>query len=113
MTTRFTDAQGQYLAFIYAYRKLHRRSPAEADFQAYFEVTPPSVHRMIVVLTERGLIRRRPGAPRSIERLIPPEELPLLGSRTDQKPCDKVLVVLVDVVVRVERAPAIQQPRVS
>jgi Mn-dependent DtxR family transcriptional regulator len=78
MTSRFTEAQGQYLAFIYAYRKLHRRPPAEADFQAYFEVTPPTVHRMIVVLTERGLIRRRPGEPRSIELLIPPEDLPPL-----------------------------------
>jgi hypothetical protein len=30
------------------------------------------------VLTERGLIRRRPGEPRSIELLIPPEDLPPL-----------------------------------
>jgi Mn-dependent DtxR family transcriptional regulator len=78
MPSRFTDTQGQYLAFIYAYMKLHRRPPAEADFQTYFKVTPPTVHRMIIVLTERGLIRRRPGEPRSIELLIPPEELPLL-----------------------------------
>jgi Mn-dependent DtxR family transcriptional regulator len=78
MTARFTDTQAQYLAFIYAYTKLHRRPPAEADFQAYFRVTPPTSHRMIVVLAERGLIRRRPGEPRSIELLVPPEELPIL-----------------------------------
>ena len=78
MTAPFTETQGQYLAFIYTYTKLHRRSPAEADFQAYFQVTPPTAHRMIVVLTERGWIRRRPGAPRSIELLVPPEQIPPL-----------------------------------
>ena len=78
MAARFTDTQGQYLAFLQAYTKLHRRPPAEADIQAYFDVTPPTVHRMIVVLTERGLIRRRPGAPRSIEILVPLDELPTL-----------------------------------
>ena len=78
MTAPFTETQGQYLAFIYTYTKLHRRPPAEADFQAYFHVTPPTAHRMIVVLTERGLIRRRPGAPRSIELLVPPEQIPPL-----------------------------------
>jgi DNA-binding MarR family transcriptional regulator len=74
----FTDVQGQYLAFIATYIKLHRRPPAEADIQHYFGVTPPTVHRMIVVLTERGLIRRRPGEPRSIEVLVPQDQLPLL-----------------------------------
>lgn len=46
----FTRVQGQYLAFIVAYAKLNRRPPAETDFQRYFEVTPPSVHNMIVTL---------------------------------------------------------------
>jgi DNA-binding MarR family transcriptional regulator len=77
-TGRFTDKQGQYLAFIYAYTKLHRRPPAEADMQAYFEVTPPSVHRMVIELEERGLIRRRAGQARTIELLVPPERLPVL-----------------------------------
>ncbi len=74
----FTDKQGQYLAFIYAYTKLHRRPPAEADMQAFFQVTPPSVHRMVVELEDRGLIRRQPGQARSIELLLPPEALPIL-----------------------------------
>ena len=43
----FTPKQGQYLAFIDAYARLHRRPPAEADMQRYFGVTPPSVHQMI------------------------------------------------------------------
>jgi len=78
MTVPFTDTQGQYLAYIVTYTKLHRRPPAEADLQHYFGVTPPTVHRMIVVLSERGLIRRRPGAPRSIEVLVPPDQVPPL-----------------------------------
>jgi DNA-binding MarR family transcriptional regulator len=78
MTVPFTDLQGQYLAYIATYTKLHRRAPAEADIQQYFGVTPPTVHRMIVVLTERGLIRRRPREPRSIEILISPDQLPSL-----------------------------------
>jgi DNA-binding MarR family transcriptional regulator len=72
----FTPKQGQYLAFIDAYARLHRRSPAEADMQRYFGVTPPSVHQMILTLERAGLIRRQPGAPRSVEILVPPEDLP-------------------------------------
>ena len=78
MAATFTEKQGQYLAFIYAYTKLHRRPPAEADMQSYFGVTPPSVHRMVIELAERGLISRRPGESRSIELLLAPEDLPIL-----------------------------------
>ena len=72
----FTPKQGQYLAFIDAYARLNRRPPAEADMQQFFRVTPPSVHQMILTLERAGLIRRRPRAPRSIEVLVPPEDLP-------------------------------------
>jgi dipeptidyl aminopeptidase/acylaminoacyl peptidase len=34
----FTHTQGQYLAFIHAYTRLHRRPPAETDMQEYFRV---------------------------------------------------------------------------
>jgi Mn-dependent DtxR family transcriptional regulator len=74
----FTDKQGQYLAFIHLYTKLNRQPPAQADMQRYFEVTPPSVHRMVIELERRGLIRRQPGRPRSLEVLVPPAELPEL-----------------------------------
>ena len=74
----FTRLQGQYLAFIVAYAKLNRRPPAEADFQRYFEVTPPSVHNMIITLERRGLIARTPGRPRSIEVLVPLSAIPPL-----------------------------------
>jgi Mn-dependent DtxR family transcriptional regulator len=74
----FTKLQGQYLAFIVAYTKLNRCAPAEADFRQYFNVTPPSVHNMIVALERRRLITRTPGQPRSIQVSIPSGEIPPL-----------------------------------
>ena len=76
MQKPYTDKQGQYLAFIYYYGKIHGRAPAEADMQQYFRVSPPSVHQMVLTLETRGLIERTPGQARSIRLLIPPEELP-------------------------------------
>lgn len=78
MENQFTKLQGQYLAFIVMYGKLNRRPPAESDFQRYFDVTPPSVHNMIVTLERRGLIKRTPGRSRSIEVLVPQSEVPPL-----------------------------------
>lgn len=74
----FTDKQGQYLAFIHAYTKVNRRPPAEADMQRFFEVTPPTVHRMVVELESKGLIERTPRQARSIRVLLPPEQIPPL-----------------------------------
>ena len=79
MTTSFTEKQGQYLAFIHAYTKLNRRAPAEADMQRYFEVTPPTVHRMVVELEKRGLISRTPRTSRSIKVLVETSGLPVLA----------------------------------
>lgn len=76
--TSFTEKQGQYLAFIYAYERLNRQPPAEADMQRHFGVTPPTVHQMVLKLEELGLIKRTPGKSRSIELLVPPEQLPIL-----------------------------------
>lgn len=75
---RFTELQGQYLAFIYAYTKVNGRPPAQADLQRYFAVTPPTVHQMVLALERRGLLRRTPGRARSLEVLVPPDELPML-----------------------------------
>jgi DNA-binding MarR family transcriptional regulator len=58
------------------YSKLYKRPPAETDLQRHFRVTPPSVHQMILTLETRGLISRVPWTPRSIEVLLPKEELP-------------------------------------
>ncbi len=74
----FTEKQGQYLAFIYTYQHMFGRPPAEADMQRHFQVTPPTVHQMIVTLERNGLIRRQPGLARSIQILVPPKDLPIL-----------------------------------
>jgi DNA-binding MarR family transcriptional regulator len=80
----FTAKQGQYLAFIHAYRRLLGRAPAEADMQRFFQVTSPSVHQMVLALEKAGLITRQPGVARSITLTIDPADLPELVSRYDQ-----------------------------
>lgn len=72
----FTSKQGQYLAFIYYYTKIHGRPPAEADFQRFFRVTPPVVHQMIKTLAARGFIDREPGTARSIRLRLTRAQLP-------------------------------------
>ena len=73
---RFTYLQGQYLAFIYYYTKIHGRPPAEADMQRFFKTSPPTVHQMVVTLERRALISRTPGQPRTIRVLLSRAELP-------------------------------------
>jgi len=77
-SAQFTDKQGQYLAFIHTYTLLNKQPPAEADFQRFFEVTPPTVHQMIVQLEHRGLITRVRGQPRTIRVTVRGDELPRL-----------------------------------
>jgi repressor LexA len=76
MKKTYTAKQGQYLAFIHYYSKIHVRSPSEAEMQQYFRVSPPAVHQMVLTLAARGLIARAPGRARSIHLLISREELP-------------------------------------
>ena len=82
-TKTFTPKQGQYLAYIHLYTRLHRQPPAVTDMQEYFRVSPPSVHQMVLTLEWAGLIRRQPRTPRSIEVLVNPKLLPELLSPLD------------------------------
>jgi Mn-dependent DtxR family transcriptional regulator len=59
MAERYTEKQGQYLAFIYYYTKIHGVAPAEAEMQRYFGVTPPAVHQMVLSLERKGMGNRR------------------------------------------------------
>ena len=77
-TKTFTPKQGQYLAFIQLYTRLHRRPPAGTNIQEYFRVSPPSVHQMVLTLERAGLITRQPRTPHSIEVLVDPKHLPEL-----------------------------------
>jgi DNA-binding MarR family transcriptional regulator len=74
----FSPRQGQYLAFIHAYTLVNGRPPAQADIQRFFQVTPPSVHQMLLTLERGGLISRRPGVARSIVVLVDRSALPNL-----------------------------------
>ena len=78
MNNKYTKRQGQYLAFIYYYTKIHGCPPAEADMQRYFKVSPPSIHQMVLTLEKKGLIEKVPYQARSIRLLLGREELPEL-----------------------------------
>jgi len=78
MAGKFTEKQGQYLAFIDSYMTMYGRAPAEADLQRFFGTTPPAVHQMIVKLEEKGFISRVSRQARSIRLLIDPNKLPRL-----------------------------------
>lgn len=80
----FTPKQGQYLAFIYAYTLVNGRPPAQADMQRFFQVTPPTVHQMLLTLEKAGLISRQPGAARSIAVQVDRADLPALNPGYDQ-----------------------------
>ncbi len=82
MKPPYTPRQGQFLAYINHYITLHGRPPAEAEMMQFFQVTPPSVHQMILTLERRGLISRVPGQARSITLRLPAEELPPLQGAT-------------------------------
>ena len=73
-----TERQGQFLAYIHQYGIVNGCAPSEADMQRYFQVTPPSVHTMVLTLERRGFIRRVPGQARSITLTVPIESLPPL-----------------------------------
>ena len=72
----FTAKQGQYLAFIYYFTKIHRMPPAESDLQRFFRVTPPVVHQMIKALQAHRFIDREPGKARSITLRLTRAQLP-------------------------------------
>jgi LexA DNA binding domain-containing protein len=78
-----TRQQGQFLAFIreYMMRNYAGVAPSHAEFQRFFNLTPPSVNSMLIRLQKRGFIRRIPGKARAIELvinldLIPPLDRP-------------------------------------
>ncbi len=74
----FTEKQGQYLAFIHFYIKLNGIASAHTDFQNYFKVTPPTVNQMVKMLEKKNFIKKQPRRARSIELIVPIENLPTL-----------------------------------
>src|SRR4051812_40477834 len=78
----FTPTQGRYRAFIHPYIGLHGYPPAETEIAAALCVSPPSVNQMVKTLEKKGLILRHPGQPRSLQILIPEDEIPPWNKRT-------------------------------
>src|SRR5437588_8798093 len=81
----FTPTQGRYLAFIRAYTNLHGYPPAESEIATAMCVSPPSVNQMVKMLEKKGLILRQPGQPRSIQVLVPEDDIPPWNKRTPAK----------------------------
>jgi hypothetical protein len=77
----FTPTQGRYLAFIHAYTSLHGYPPAESEIAAAMCVSSPSVNQMVKTLEKKGLILRHPGQPRSLQVLVPDDEIPPWNKR--------------------------------
>jgi Plasmid pRiA4b ORF-3-like protein/LexA DNA binding domain len=77
----FTPTQGRYLAFLHAYASLHGYPPAESEIALALCVSPPSVNQMVKMLEKKGLILRRPGQPRSLQVLVPEDEIPPWNNR--------------------------------
>src|SRR5437879_7956346 len=78
----FTPTQGRYLSFIHAYTNLHGYPPAETEMAAAMCVSPPSVNQMVKMLEKKGLVLRQPGQPRSLQILVPEEQIPAWNQRT-------------------------------
>jgi repressor LexA len=73
-----TRRQGQFLAFIHLYTRLHRRPPAHSDIQTYFQTSPPVVNDTLKALRLKGFISTQSREARSIRVLVPPHAIPEL-----------------------------------
>ena len=71
-----TPTQGRYLAYIHTYTEGFGLPPAESEIAEAMDVSPPSAHQMMKTLEKKGVIRRQPRVPRSIEILVSPDEIP-------------------------------------
>jgi len=71
-----THRQGQYLAYIYYYTKVHRIPPSENEIAEFFGVEGLSAHQMILTLEAKRLLSRTPGQPRTLRVLPPRAEIP-------------------------------------
>ncbi len=84
----FTDTQGQYLAFIDAYMRVHGRPPAEAAMQRHFQVSPPSVYQMVLTTAGSRPQYRSADEPRT---LAPPTLTQSVNPLRTGTSCERVL----------------------
>lgn len=76
MGARLTRKQGQLVAYVYFYTKVHRIPPSENEIAAFLGVYGPSAHQMILRLEARGALARIPGQARTLRILLPRQEIP-------------------------------------
>ena len=76
VTVRLTKNQGQLVAYVYWYTKVHRMPPSENEIAEFLGVRGPSAHTTIVRLGSKGVLSRRPGEPRPLRVLLPRDEIP-------------------------------------
>lgn len=81
----FTPTQGRYLAFIHAYIQRYGIPPAESEIAAALCVSPPSVNQMVKTMEKKSLVLRHPGQPRSLQILVPADEIPPWNQRKSAK----------------------------
>ena len=74
-SSRFTDTQGQYLAFIHAYALVNGRPPAEADIARTLETT--ALQRRPTTVGTAGLWEPHPQATPTVSEAIQPRFAPL------------------------------------
>jgi DNA-binding MarR family transcriptional regulator len=79
LTRRLTPQQGQLLAYIYWYTKVHRVPPSENEIAAFLGIRGPSAHAAILRLEAAGHLSRIPGTPRTLKVLLPRELIPDLA----------------------------------
>lgn len=81
MAAPYTLRQGQFLAYIHTYTRLHRQPPSESEMAYFFGVSPPSVHQMVVTLERRGLLQRTRAWPAPCACCCPPRHSPTWTAR--------------------------------
>ncbi|MFW6169729.1 MAG: CinA family nicotinamide mononucleotide deamidase-related protein [Planctomycetota bacterium] len=80
---RDAQSQGQYLAYLHLYCKLHQLAPTPTEMARYFGESPGDVERRLAELEQLGLIERERGTWRTLRIQVPSSALPDLaaGSR--------------------------------
>ncbi len=73
---RLTRKQGQLVAYVYWYTKVHRIPPAENEIATFLGIQGPSAHQMILRLEASGCLSRIPVQPRTLKVLLPRAEVP-------------------------------------
>jgi repressor LexA len=83
MNKKPTKRQIDFLAYIHYYTKIHGRAPAEHEIANFFNLSPPSVHQMILTLEKNGYISKVPGQARSIKIILTDDELRVIKRNAD------------------------------